>query len=139
MTVKPPKDAASNFLCTVKNTDGTIQKVPMQDSQFLDNTTQSFYLPNDHSHSGLFKGMRTIIQEHIKHGSHLPDCQGLSNPTPTFQLTQIHYPSLGIHRLIRPELRSSGRSRFPIHTLRAFIQTPLRQVCPSSYIVHLMQ
>ena len=29
MTVKPPKDAASNFLCTVKNPDGTIQKIWM--------------------------------------------------------------------------------------------------------------
>ena len=38
MTVKPPKDAASNFLCTVKNPDGTIQKAPMQDGQFFDNT-----------------------------------------------------------------------------------------------------
>src|SRR5882724_6497874 len=68
-----------------------------------------------------------------------PICQGLSNPTPTFRLTQIHHLSLGNHWLIRPELRSSGRSQFSIHTLHTFIQTPLGQVRPSSYIVHLMQ
>src|SRR5882724_5502065 len=59
-------------------------------------------------------------------------CQGLSNPTPAYRLTRIYRPSLGNHQPIRPELRSSGRSRFPIHTLRAFIQTLLRQVCLSS-------
>ena len=49
MTVKPPKDAASNFLCTVKNPDSTIQKIRMQDSEFVDNTLQPFYFPNSHS------------------------------------------------------------------------------------------
>ena len=73
MTVKPPKDADSNFLCTVKNPDGTIRKVPMQDGQFLENTPQSFYFPNDHSQAGLFKGMHIIIQECIEHGACLPD------------------------------------------------------------------
>ena len=73
MTVKPPKDVASNFLCTVKNPDGTIQKIWMQDGKFVDNTSQSFYFPNGHSQAGLFKGMRMIIQEHIKRGLHLPD------------------------------------------------------------------
>src|SRR5882724_10702716 len=66
-------------------------------------------------------------------------CQGLSNPTPTYRPTLIYRQSLGNHQPIRPELRSSGRSRFPIHTLRAFIQTPLGQVRPSSYIVPLTQ
>ena len=39
MTVKPPKDATSNFLCTVKNPNGTIQKFLMQDGEFVDNTS----------------------------------------------------------------------------------------------------
>src|SRR5882724_5190874 len=69
----------------------------------------------------------------------LADCQGLSNPTPAYRPTQIYRPSLGNHRPIRPELRSSSQSQFPIHTLRAFIQTLLGQVHLSSYIVPLTQ
>src|SRR5882724_11589431 len=45
----------------------------MQDSQFLNNTTQSFCFPNKHSQASLFKGIHTIIQECIVHGSCLPD------------------------------------------------------------------
>jgi hypothetical protein len=85
MTVKPPKDAASNFLCTVKNPDGTIRKVPMQDGQFLDNTPQSFYFPNDHSQASLFKGMRIIIQERIERGARLPDPTKLLAQCPKFK------------------------------------------------------
>ena len=87
MTVKPPKDAASNFLCTVKNPDGTIQKVPMQDSQFLNNTPQSFYFLNDHSQASLFKGMHIIIQECIECGVPLPDPMKLLAQCPEFKCT----------------------------------------------------
>jgi len=73
MTVKPPKDAASNFLCSVKDSDGAMHKIPMQDGRFLDDTPQSLYFPIGHPQAGLFKGMRIIIQERIDHGSHLPD------------------------------------------------------------------
>jgi len=73
MTVKPPKDAASNFLCSVKDSNSAVRKVPMQDGRFLDDTPQSFYFPNGHPQAGLFKGMRIIIQERIDHGSRLPD------------------------------------------------------------------
>jgi hypothetical protein len=73
MTVKPPKDAASNFLCSVKDPNSAVRKVPMQDGQFLDDTPQSFYFLNGHPQASLFKGMHIIIQEHIDHGSCLPD------------------------------------------------------------------
>ena len=85
MTVKPPKDVASNFLCTVKNPDGTIQKIQMQDGKFVDNTSQSFYFPNGHSQAGLFKGMHMIIQERIEHGSCLPDPTKLLGQCPKFK------------------------------------------------------
>jgi hypothetical protein len=45
----------------------------MQDGQFLDGTSQSFYFPDSHPQAGLFKGMRHIIQERISHGANLPD------------------------------------------------------------------
>ena len=81
---KPP---SSNFLCTVKNPEGTIQKVLMQDGQFLNNTPQSFYFLNNHSQAGLFKGMCTIIQECIECGSHLPDPMKLLVQCPKFKCT----------------------------------------------------
>jgi len=40
MTVKPPMDASYNFLCAVKDGDSTTHKVHMQDSHFLDGTSQ---------------------------------------------------------------------------------------------------
>ena len=87
MTFKPPKDVASNFLCTVKNPDGTIQTILMQDGEFVDNTPQSFYFPNGHSQASLFKGICMIIQECIECGSHLPDPMKLLGQCPKFKCT----------------------------------------------------
>ena len=57
----------------------------MQDGKFVDNTSQSFYFPNGHSQAGLFKGMHMIIQEHIEHGSRLPDPTKLLGQCPKFK------------------------------------------------------
>ena len=60
MTAKPPKDVASNFLCTVKNPDGTTQKILMQDGQFVDNTPQPIYFLNGQSQAGLLKKQTAV-------------------------------------------------------------------------------
>ena len=42
MTVRPPKDAASNFLCTVKNPDGTIQSRTVKLRQIVSGQRKNF-------------------------------------------------------------------------------------------------
>jgi len=37
--------------------------IPMAPGSFADGTPQSFYFPEGHSHAGLFKGMRVILEE----------------------------------------------------------------------------
>jgi hypothetical protein len=73
MVIKPPKDPASNFLCTVKDRDSSTQKVPMQDGQYSNGTPHSFYFPAGHLQGSPFKGMRIIIQEYNARGAGFPD------------------------------------------------------------------
>src|SRR5882672_2587671 len=48
MPVNPPKNITKNLLCSIKNPDGSIDKIRMQDGHFLDGTWQSFYFSEGH-------------------------------------------------------------------------------------------
>lgn len=61
-----------NFLCSKKDECGREHLVPMRDACFADGTPQKLYLVN-----GLFKGMRTLIQERCNKGANLPDPRSL--------------------------------------------------------------
>jgi hypothetical protein len=87
MTVNPSKDHSRNFLCTVKNADGSQHQVQMQNGAFSDSSPQSFYFPLHHPEARIFKGMRLIIRERIAQGATLPDptklnaeCRGFKCP-----------------------------------------------------------